>query len=105
MLDDVQDRLAGVSPWLGLLDVVGGRSDEEVCTFCLSGARDLAWKSARRMAALPPTAAPGAVRDLDRVVALLALPIRRPTPMVAAALAVIRARETGDVERVARALT
>src|SRR5688500_2806352 len=34
MLDDVQDRLKEVSPWMGLIDRIGGRSDEQVCSFC-----------------------------------------------------------------------
>lgn len=104
MLDDVQRRLASVSPWMGLLDVVGGRSDEQICTFCLSGSRDLAWYSAQRLAKLRESAVPAEIDRLDRAVALLVRPIRRPGPAVAAALALVRARETGDVARVVQAL-
>jgi len=105
MLDEVQDRLAGVSPWLGLLDMVGGRTDEEICTFCIGGARELAWRWAERSCALSGERLHAEIDDLDRKVAFLSLPIRRPTPLIATALAVIRMRETPDVERVVKALT
>jgi hypothetical protein len=105
MLDEVQDRLAGVSPWLGLLDMVGGRTDEEICTFCIGGARDLAWRWAERFCDIAPDRLESEVEGLDRKVAFLSLPIRRPTPLIATALALVRMRETSDVDRVVRALT
>jgi hypothetical protein len=104
MLDDVQDRLARVSPWMGILDRVGARSDEEICSFCLSGARDLAWRWAERFAGLQPTALNAEVQGLDQVVTLLSTPIRSPAPLLATALAVVRVRETSDVAKVVAAL-
>ena len=104
MLDDVQDRLARVSPWMGLLDRIGARTDEEVCTFCLGGSRDLAWRAAERFARIERTAAAEEEARLDRTVALLTAPIRSPGPALSTALAVIRAREIGDVARVVGAL-
>ena len=105
MLDDVQDRLARVSPWMGILDRLGARSDEEICTFCISGARDLAWRWAERFAGLQPTALNAELNGLDQVVTLLSTPIRRPAPLLATALAVVRVRETSDVAKVVAALT
>ena len=105
MLDDVQERINGVSPWLGLLDRVGARSDEEICTFCLSGSRDLAWLWAQRFARTHADTLAREIDRLDCVVALLTKPIRRPTPMVATALALVRSRETSDVARVVAALS
>lgn len=104
MLDDVQSRIARVSPWMGLLDRAGGRSDEEICSFCLGGSRDLAWRWAQRFAAVPRAAVPQEVECLDRVVALLTRPIQRPAPAVAAALTLVRARESSNVARVVAAL-
>ena len=105
MLDDVQRRIGRVSPWMGLLDRVGGRSDEEICTFCLSGSRDLAWRWARRFAVAPKRTLDAEIGALDQTVALLAVPIRSPSPLVAAALGMVRARETGDVAKVVTALS
>jgi hypothetical protein len=105
MLDDVQRRIARVSPWMGLLDRVGGRSDENICSFCLGGSRDLAWLWAQRFARVPSASMATEVDRLDRTVALLTEPIARPAPVVATALALVRARETNDVARVVAALT
>jgi hypothetical protein len=105
MLDDVQDRLARVSPWLGLLDRVGGRSDEEICSFCLGGSRDIAWKWAEKLARTEAAQLPEEIDCLDRAVVLLTHPIQRPTPMVRTALAVVRAREPRQIERVVAALS
>jgi hypothetical protein len=105
MLDDVQGRLARVSPWMSILDRVGGRSDENICSFCLGGSRDLAWHWAQRFAGLTPDTVPDAVDRLDRAVAILTLPIQRPAPMLATALMAVRARETGDVAKIVAALS
>ena len=104
MLDDVQSRLARVSPWLGVLDVVGARKDEHIFSFGLTGARDLAWKSAERFAGLPKHEWDAETKRLDRTVLLLSLPIRRPTPLIATALMVVRAREPNDVSAVTKVL-
>jgi hypothetical protein len=104
MLDDVQDRLARVSPWMGLLDRVGARSDETICSFCISGARDLAWRWAERFAVAPASALSAEVGVLDGAVTLLSVPIRRPTPLVASALLVVRLRERSDIAEVVAAL-
>jgi hypothetical protein len=104
MLDDVQSRIARVSPWMGLLDRVGGRTDEQICSFCLGGSRDLAWLWAQRFAGLNSSHLPREVDLLDRTVAVLTEPIRRPGPALATALALVRARETSDVGRVVAAL-
>ena len=105
MLDGVQDRLARVSPWMGVLDRVGARTDEEVCTFCLGGSRDLAWKWAQRFAALQNDGRlPQEIDTLDRVVAALAAPIRRPGAWLRPVLFAVRLREPRDVGRVLDAL-
>ena len=101
----LRERVDDVPQRLGLLDSVGGRSDEEICSFCLSGARDLAWQSAERFARATPPRHAMEVEALDRAVMLLGAPIHTPTPMLAATLAVVRAREISDVGRVVQALS
>ena len=46
MIDNVQDALNEVSPWLGVLDWIGGEADELVASFSISAARELAWNTA-----------------------------------------------------------
>ncbi len=105
MLDDVQDRIAAVSPWMGLLDRVGARVDETICTFCLSASRDLAWEAAQRFAVLPAERHDEELDRLDRRVAALARSIRNPGLYISAALLIVRLRETHTLERVVEALT
>jgi hypothetical protein len=104
MLNDVQDKIARVSPWMGVLDRIGMRTDEEVCTFCLGGSRDLAWKWAQRFSTLERSRLPQEIDALDRIVATLAAPIRKPHVWVRPVLMAIRLREPKDVGRVLDAL-
>lgn len=105
MLDGVQDKIARVSPWMGILDRVGARTDEEICTFCLGGSRDLAWTWAQRFAATDRARLPHEIDALDRIVAAAAIPIRTPSFLIRSALATIRMREPRDVGPVLDALT
>ena len=105
MLDDVQDRLASVSPWLGVLDRLGARKDEEVFSFGLRKSRALSWQAAQSL-----NQNVGALRasqiDLhDRAVAALAVPIYRPGFFLRAVLMGVRARENMDVGQVIDALS
>ena len=104
MLDDVQDRIARVSPWMGVLDRIGMRTDEEICTFCLGGSRDLAWKSAQCFASVDSARLPHEINALDHVVAGLAMPIRTPGIFLRPALTAIRLREPRDVAPVLDAM-
>jgi hypothetical protein len=105
LLDDVQNRIARVSPWMGVLDRVGGRGEEEVCKFCLGGSRDVAWRTAEHLARLEPARHDAEIDRLDRIVAMLALPIRSPGLLLRAALAGIRLREPNAVAPVLDALS
>ena len=65
LLGDVQERLGAVSPWMGLLDVIGGRTDEALVNFSMRHARDAAWGVAERFAATEAAGWPGAEIELD----------------------------------------
>jgi hypothetical protein len=104
MLDDVQDRIARVSPWMGVLDRIGMRTDEEICTFCLGGSRDLAWKWAQRFATVDRARLPHEIDALDHVVAGLAAPIRSPGLFLRPVLTGIRLREPREVAPVLDAM-
>jgi hypothetical protein len=105
MLDDVQDRIARVSPWMGVLDRIGLRTDEEICTFCLGGSRDLAWKSAQCFASVDAARLPHEINAVDNVVAGLASPIRTPGLFLRPALTAIRLREPREVAPVLDAMS
>ena len=104
-VDDVQDRIARVSPDMGLLDRFGCRTDEEVCTFALDRARTLAWGWAEHLAG--PLAAhrqDEAIARLDGVVAQLGRRILAPRLHLRGAFLLVRMRETQDVAAVVDAL-
>ena len=103
-IDDVQDRIAAVSPWMWLLDTIGERTDEALCGYCIARAREIAWENALRLAPLAPAARADEVRRSDLLVAALAIPLERPGPLARAALLCARVRETQDVGRVLDAL-
>lgn len=105
MLEDVQDRITRVSPWMGLLDWIGMRHDEVVFTFALGGSRDLAWNWAQRFAKADPARLPLEIDALDHVVATLANAIRKPHVWVRPVLLAIRLREPKEVGRVLDALS
>jgi hypothetical protein len=105
LLGDVQDRLARVSPWMGLLDVVGGRKDEEVGNFSLRKAREAAWQVARRLSTLAEEDRPAAEAALDAHVAHFARVVWLPGFLVTAACIPIRLRERASPAEVIAALS
>ena len=105
MLDDVQVRIAGVSPWFGVLDMIGMRTDEEIFTFGLNKSRDLAWKTALNLNQNPRVNWGTQIDVHDRAVTALAIPIYNPGLYLRAALLGARAREAADVSRVIEALS
>ncbi|MEP6619587.1 MAG: DUF5995 family protein [bacterium] len=100
MIDDVQERLDRVSPWMAWLDRIGHRSDEVLCGFCIDKSRKLAWGAAEEMIVVPEDARSVRETELDLVVAGLALPIARPALIATIVLACIGLREESDVGRV-----
>jgi hypothetical protein len=103
MIQSVQDRIKRVSPWMHVVDRVGGRHDERIVGFGIREARELSWKAAQILA----NAGPAFEQEIllhDHVVAALAPQIQSPGPYLSSVLQVIRAREVSDVPRVISAL-
>lgn len=91
--------LGEVSPWIRLLETVGGRHDDEIARFSIEVARTEAWRFATELAPLAIDTWPGPIAARDTRVARLAGRIRNPG-WLTAALVVIRSRESNDVRRV-----
>lgn len=104
MIDDVQNKIALVSPWMGLLDRVGGRTEEMICGFCLTEARDIAWDWAKRLSYLTPAQMNLELQKLDQEIAFIAKPIRNPGWLIRSALIPIRIAETKSVRKIIDAL-
>ena len=99
LIAGIEHDLAEVSPWIGLLDWIGGRHDEEVIRFSVEVARAEAWRFAVELAPLARDDWPGPVRARDARVAHLARRILNPGRLNAGLL-VIRARERNDVREI-----
>jgi hypothetical protein len=101
LVDACQGALGEVSPWLGLVDRIGGRGDETIIRFSLVVARRQAWSAAQRFAALPAGPARDAeIAAVDHATAGVAYVVEHPGVVASTLLGVVRLRErtpVGDV--------
>ncbi len=97
MVASLQRDLTRISPWLGLLDRVGGRSADHVVRFSIVTARAGAWRFATELVATPEEAWEAAIADRDRAVARIGDRVLRPGARISTALLLIRLREQGDL--------
>ena len=91
--------VAEVSPLIGLLDLVGGRHDEEVIRFSVEAARTGAWRFATELSTLPRDAWGGPISARDARVARVGRIVMDPG-LLTFGLLFIRAPESNDVPRV-----
>lgn len=103
LITRVEHDIAEVSPWIGLLDRIGGRHDEVIVRFSIEVARTEAWRFAVELAALARDDWAGPIGARDARVAHLARRVLKPG-WLSAGLLVIRARESNDVRRNIEAL-
>ncbi len=89
---------------LRIIDYVGGRTDEEICSFSISAARDLAWMVAEKLASASPEGFEREIAQHDLIVAGLGLGIRSPGPLLRGALLITRLQEKQEVPTVIAAL-
>jgi hypothetical protein len=99
LVRQVRDRIASVSPWIGLADRAGGRTQDQIVRFSIEAARTGAWRFATELAPLPRDQWPGPVAARDARVARVGTTILRPGGWPSAALLVVRLRESDDVAR------
>jgi len=96
LIADIGRQVASVSPWIGLLDRIGGRHDDEVVRFSIEAARTAAWRFAVELAPLERDHWAGPIGAHDARVARLARVVLHPG-LLSAGLLLIRARESNDV--------
>ncbi len=106
MIDEVQMRLAAVSPWLGSLDRLGKELDETISNFCLTRARDDAWAFAQSLSALGAARRAEVIEAKDQETARRTRKILRPGGVWGLpVLAWIRVWETDHVPSVITTLS
>lgn len=99
LVSDMAADLGAASPWIGLLDRIGGRHDDEIVRFSIEVARTQAWRFAVELAPLAPEHWAAPIGAMDARTARLARAIVNPG-LLGLGLAVIRARESNDVRKV-----
>jgi hypothetical protein len=100
LIDDVEREFAHIWPMLGLLDRVGGRTDEALINFSMKKARDHAWKAAQELAPLVQTEQASRIDALDKEVAMLGGLIRNPGLIIGIVTKIIRLGERGTVPEI-----
>ncbi len=89
-----------VSPWIGLLNRIGGKAEQEVIRFSINIARDESWRLATELAPLPQEQWGAVIEKRDRFTADLGELILHPGVWLSAGLLVIRLRESNNVTKV-----
>ena len=105
LVDDVQDRIAEISPLLGWIDHIGNRSDEALVNFSMIKARDAAWDFAQKLAPLEQEQQNVEIVCQDQQASCLGRLIRRPGITGSLLALAIRCRESNDVRKIMDALT
>ncbi|NIR47233.1 hypothetical protein GWO43_01955 [candidate division KSB1 bacterium] len=105
LLDVVQDKIGVLSPWLGLLDQVGGRTDEAIVNFSIQKARDASWQVAERLAPLSIEQQEAEIARLDQNVADFAQIVQNPGWLLRIISFLIRIAESGNVVKIINVLS
>ena len=103
LLEGIERDIVEVSPWIGLLERIGGRHDEEIVRFSIEVARGEAWRFATELAPLARHDWGGPIGARDARTARLGRVVLNPG-LLSAGLLVIRARESNDVRRIIEVL-
>jgi len=105
LIAQVEAEVGRVSPWINLLDHIGGRTEEAVIEFSMARARDAAWGLAQRLAVLTPDQWQPELERRDREMTRLGRFVLNPGWLLNASLLVIRLRESNDIPRIIRVVS
>ena len=97
ILDSVQQVIGKFSPWMDILDKVGGRTDEAIANFSIAKARQEAWEQAELLAYQTPLQQKATLAVIDRKAAFLGHIIANPGQLLGKAIALIKLAERDDV--------
>lgn len=100
LVEDVKWGLAEVWPALTLANLVTDRTKDVIVNFRMGMARNGAWETAQRLAALPEAEQAAFIDDLDRRMALRGRLLLTPGITASAVFLYIRLRERGTVQKV-----
>ncbi len=104
LVDGCQGALGSVSPWLGLVDRIGGRGDETLVRFSLLTARRQAWSVTVRLSALAGGDRQRAIEAVDAATSRIARAVEHPGFFASGLLLAVRARERAEPAEIMRLL-
>ncbi|HJQ23435.1 MAG TPA: DUF5995 family protein [Blastocatellia bacterium] len=105
MIGGVQFQLSKISPWMKLLDLVGGRSARAVLNWSIDVARDAAWRFAEQLAPLTPAEQQPVLKRRDDDTTALARLVRHPGYLVSTATFAVRLSEVRSTRKIIDILT
>ncbi len=105
LVDGFAADVTEVSPWIGLLDRIGGRADDLVINFSIGVARTEAWDLAGQLAPLSEPEWKPVVAARDQWTAGFGELLLHPGWLVSCGLFAIRIRESNNILRVIEVLS
>ena len=100
LVNTVQEQIESLSPWIWVLDKIGGRTNDVIVNFSINVARREAWDFAQRLARLPQEQWPSELARVDNEIAALGRLIQHPGYLLSTGMIPIRLRESSDVRQV-----
>ena len=100
LVDGCQGALDEVSPWLDLVDRIGGRHDEALIRFSLVAARQQAWRVAEQLHGLHGAERLAAIDAVDGAAATVGHAVQHPGLAASALLLAVRVAERAAPRRV-----
>lgn len=100
LLDEVQSVIGEFSPWMDILDRVGGRTDESIANFSITKARQSAWEQAQILADQAPLQQKAILAVIDSQVAFLGRIIANPHQVLRWAIQLIKSAESDNVIKI-----
>ncbi|MCC5948800.1 MAG: hypothetical protein JJT89_10135 [Nitriliruptoraceae bacterium] len=100
----IQADLTRISPWIGMLDRVGGRTSTELIRFSIVTARAGAWRFATELDAVPAAQRAATIAARDAAVARVGQRVLAPGGALSTTLLAVGLRERRDVAANIRAL-
>ena len=104
LLDEVQSVIGEFSPWMDILDRVGGRTDESIANFSITKARQSAWQQANILAYQTPLQQKAILAVIDSQVAFLGRIIANPNHLLRLAIQLIKSAERDNVTEIIDAI-
>ncbi len=97
LLDPLQEVIGEFSPWMDILDRVGGRTDESIANFSIAKARQSAWEQAEILAFQSPLQQKPILAVIDYKAAFLGRIIANPSHILKLAIQLIKSAEREDI--------